>query len=103
MQAESDFNQNAVVHSVEIYKTAPTLFEGGHSFIISLVMAHIYDFNELRGSAEKIASHCVQNVLEGQEYDGLRVSGWTDDITNIAIEELSRLSPNFSTLYRALS
>jgi hypothetical protein len=58
-------------------------------------MAHIYDFNELRGSAEKIASHCVQNVLEGQEYDGLRVSGWTDDITNIAIEELSRLSPNF--------
>ena len=58
-------------------------------------MAHIYDFNELRGNAEKIASHCVQNVLEGQEYDGLRVSGWTDDITNIAIEELSRLSPNF--------
>ena len=58
-------------------------------------MADVYDFNELKEGAEKIARHSIRNVLQGQAYDALRVSGWTDDITKIAVEELTRMSPNF--------
>ena len=68
------------------------IFEAGTR---SSYMADVYDFNELKEGAEKIARHSIRNVLQGQAYDALRVSGWTDDITKIAVEELTRMSPNF--------
>ena len=58
-------------------------------------MADVYDFNELKESAEKIATHSIRSVLQGQAYDAVRVSGWTDEITNIALDELTKLSTNF--------
>ena len=79
-------------------------------------MADIYDFNELRSSAEKIAVHSIQSVLAQQVskrrnvylilslthwhatskvYESSRVAGWSDEVTRIAVEELMRVSTNF--------
>mmetsp|Transcript_12272 Transcript_12272/g.14817 ORF Transcript_12272/g.14817 Transcript_12272/m.14817 type:complete len:112 (+) Transcript_12272:91-426(+) len=58
-------------------------------------MTETYSFGELTTPVEKIAIHSIQSVLKGEVYDPSRVGMWIDEITKIALEELSNVSTNF--------
>mmetsp|Transcript_39034 Transcript_39034/g.89922 ORF Transcript_39034/g.89922 Transcript_39034/m.89922 type:complete len:126 (+) Transcript_39034:29-406(+) len=53
------------------------------------------NFTELQPTAVKIAEHAVTSVLSGEVYEAARVTTWSDKITELALDELQKLSDNF--------
>ena len=58
-------------------------------------MSSAFDFPEIAGSVQQIATESLSSHLEGKRYTPIKIQDWMDTINMTCIERLKEISPNF--------